>query len=133
MQALISLRWFLLVGALICGAAMLLPVAMPSSQYWNVRPEALMMFAPFLQGGGTFAMNRALAARGAKAKLSVAGGYISAAAWLIAVIGGLLAQAAGAGGLVFGFFLVLPGLAIGLIAQIAAFIGFVRAEKPAAT
>lgn len=133
MQSLIASRWYVLVGALICGAAMLLPVAMPSSQYWNVRPEALMLFAPFLQGGGTFAMSRALAARGVKAKLSVAAGYISAAAWLIAVIGGVLGQAAGAGGLVFGFFLVLPGIAIGLLTQIAAFIGFVRAEKPAAT
>ncbi len=132
MQALIASRWYLLVAALICGAIFLLPLILPSSQYWNVRPEALMLFTSFLQGAGTYGMSRALAARGAKAKLSVACGYVSAAAWLVAVVGGVLGQAAGPGGLVFGFFLVLPGMAIGLIAQIAALIGFIRAEKPAA-
>jgi hypothetical protein len=134
MQTLIALRWYLLVAALFSGAAMLLPMLIPSSVYWNVRPDALLTFTPFLQGAGVFAMSRALTARGAKAKLAVVLGYVAAAAWLVAVIGGVLAQAAGPGGLVFGFFLVLPGIAIGLLTQIIAIVSFVRAEpRPPAT
>lgn len=133
MQFLIASRWYLLVGALVCGATMLLPIVYPASQYWSARPEAvLLMFTPFLQAAGTRGMGEHLAARGVNAKRTVLVGYVAAAAWLIAVVGGLLAQASGPGGLVFGFFLVLPGIAIGLITQIIAFVGFMRADKRAA-
>ncbi len=135
MQFLIASRWYLLVGALFCGAIMLLPIIYPASQYWNVRPEALLMFTPFLQAAGTRGMSDHFKARGVSAKGSVLAGFVAAAAWLVAVIGGVLAQAAGPGGLVFGFFLVLPGIAIGLIMQIIAFVSFfLRAEpRPPAT
>jgi hypothetical protein len=134
MQFLIASRWYLLVAALFCGAILLLPIIYPASQYWNVRPDALLMLTPILQGAGTRGMSDQFKARGVSAKRSVLAGYVSAVAWLIAVVGGLLAQASGAGGLVFGFFLVLPGIAIGLVTQIIAFVSFVRAEprSPAA-
>lgn len=132
MQFLIASRWYLLIAALFCGAIMLLPIIYPASQYWNVKPELLLMFAPLLQGAGTRGMSDHLKARSVSAKRTVLVGYVSAIAWLIAVVGGLLAQASGAGGLVFGFFLVLPGIAIGLVTQIIAFVGFMRADKAGA-
>jgi len=132
MQFFVTSRWYLLIGALVCGATILLPLFIPSSLYWNVRPDAPLLFTPFLQGAGVYGMGRALTERGVQAKLVVNLGYIAAIAWLVAVVGGVLAQAAGPGGLVFGFFMVLPGIAIGLITQIIAFISFVRKDKTGA-
>lgn len=131
MQTLISARWLLIVAAALCGAAFLIPIVYPASQYWNVRPEGAMLLLPFLQWAGTLGMSRHFAARGAAAKLAVQAGYVAAIAWGVALIGGLAAQASGPGGLVLGFLVVLPGAGIGLIAQIVALVGFVRADKPA--
>lgn len=129
MQTLIAARWFLIVAALICGAAFLLPFVYPASQYWAFRPEQLMMLVPPLQWAGTLGMSRNLAARGVAARAVVQVGYVAAIAWLAALIGAAVGQAAGPGGLVYGILLLLPAAAIGLLAQILSFVGFMRAER----
>lgn len=118
----------LLVGALICGGAFLIPILDPASQYWAFRPEMLMMLVPPLQYGGVVGMRAYLAARGVAAKWPLRIGFVAAVAWLVAMIGGALAQAAGPGGLVLGMFVLLPAALIGLFGIVIAFVGFVQAE-----
>lgn len=131
MQTLITARWFLIVTALIFGAAFLIPFAYPASQYWAVRPERLMMFVPPLQLAGTIGMSRHFAARGVAVKQLVQAGYVAAIAWLAALMGAAVSQASGPGGLVYGMLLLLPAAGVGLLAQILSFIGFMRVERTA--
>lgn len=132
MQTLIAARWFLIVAALICGGAFLMPLAYPASQYWAFPPERLMILVPPLQWAGTLGMSQHFAARGIAAKPLVQAGYVAAIAWLAALIGAAVAQATGPGGLVYGMLLLLPAAGVGLLAQILSFIGFMRAERTAA-
>jgi hypothetical protein len=128
MQALIALRWMLLVAALLFGLSMLLPIIYAPALYWRFPLESLMLLAPPLQWAGVAGMSRHFAARGVNAKLSVRVGYAAAIGWAVAIVGGMLGQAAGPGGLVYGFFVMFPGIAIGVLGQIGSLIGFALAE-----
>lgn len=128
MQTLIQARWLLLVGALVCGAAFLLPVFYYQSQYWAFRPELLMLFVPPLLWGGTEGMRAHLSARGQSAKWTVRIGRAATIAWLVAIVVGALAQTMGPGGGVLGILVLLPAAALGLIGLFVALIGFAMAE-----
>lgn len=121
LQALIQARWLILLAAFLCGWSTALPWVYPPALYWDVSFDWALPVAAVLQGMGTFAMSKSGARR-----LWVIIGYISAAAWLIAFLGALAGVAAGAGGLVYGFFVLMPALVVGALTQVVALIGFAR-------
>lgn len=109
-----ALGWVALIGALACGLVMGLPlvaagVAPPASLY-----DVAMMAAPALQVVGVFLLRRAGVARG----WAVVAGYLAAVAFVVAWIGATRGVEAGAGGLVYGLFMLMPGIALGLLLQI---------------
>lgn len=126
MQTLIQTRWLLLIAALVCGLLTTLPWIYPPAMYWGVSFDWAFPGAAVLQMLGAFAMSKA----GAK-RLWVIVAFVSAVAWAIAFVGAMLGVAAGPGGLVYAFFVMLPANAVAILTQIASFIGFVT-TKPRA-
>lgn len=122
---LVQLRWVILGAALICGLITILPWVCPPSMYWGVSFDWAFPGAAVLQGIGAIAMMQARAKR-----LWVIVAFVSAVAWVIALVGATLGVAAGAGGLVYGLFIMLPANAVAVLTQIASLIGF-AAQKAA--
>lgn len=120
-----ALGWILLVVALACGVVLGLPwiapgLAPPSAVY-----DAAMLSAPALQLVGVFALRRAGVARG----WAVVIGYLAAVAFVVAWIGATMGVAAGAGGMVYALFMLMPGIALGLLLQVAALILFAMRKR----
>lgn len=124
MQILVQARWPLLIAALVCGLLTMLPWVYPAAMYWGVSFDWAFPGAAVLQTLGAVAMRRARAKR-----LWVIVAFVSAVAWAIAFVGATLGVAAGAGGLVYAFFIMLPANAVAILTQMAAFIGFAVAQR----
>lgn len=126
MQILIQARWVLLGAALLCALIMALPWVYPAHLYWGLPLDWAFPAVCILQGLGVFAMWKARARM-----LWVIVGAISAIAWVISYVAAGAAVEAGPGGLVYGLLIVLPAEAVGMLAQVAALIGFAM-TKPRA-
>ena len=124
MQILVQARWLLLTAALVCGLLTALPWVYPPSMYWGVSFDWAFPGAAVLQTLGAVAMSRARSKR-----LWVIVAFVSAVAWAVAFVGASLGVAAGAGGLVYAFFIMLPANAVAILTQIAALIGFAMARQ----
>ena len=124
MQVFVQARWALLVAALVCGLITTLPWVYQPSMYWGVSFDWAFPGAAVLQALGAVGMSRARAKR-----LWVTVAFISAVAWAIAFVGAALGVAAGAGGLVYAFFVMLPANAVAILTQITALIGFAVAKR----
>lgn len=122
MDALVKARWVVLGLALTFGLVSALPWVAPAVAInWTIPLDVTLIGAALLQGVGTFAMQRAGAGW-----FSLACGYVSAFAWIVAELAGIAAVQAGPGGLVYGLLIMMPATGLALLTQFGALIGFSR-------
>lgn len=127
MHSLIRMRWVLLIVALAGGAMFVLPLLLPDTPL-ALAAEAGLWAAIVLQPLGVFAMSRHFARGG----WPVIVGYLAALTWLIVLLSAQAGVAAGPGGAVYGILITLPALALGLVMQVAALLGFLAKAHKAA-
>ncbi len=125
MRVLVRLRWVLLIVALICGGVCVLPLVMPEAPVPSVAFDVAAVLAVVLQALGIWAM-RASGVRGWPLFV----GFLAAIIWAVAYAAAMAGVAAGPGGLVYGLLIMLPGMALGLLLQVAALTGLAM-RKPA--
>lgn len=125
-EALAKWRWVLLSAALICGVGFALVVFAFTSIVGSPIFEVLFPAAAPLQALATFAAHARL-----KALWPTIVGYLAALLWLAAYLTAMAGEAAGPGGLVYGLLIMLPGIALGAVLQLAAALGFYLAERKA--
>lgn len=128
MDRLIAGRWVLLVAALISAGAIVWPLASPSAA---AGPEFLLPLVIVLQAGGAFGFAKHLAARNVKGGWPLFAAYAAAVSWIVMLLSSTAAVAAGPGGLVYGLLIMLPALALAVLLQVVALIGFLIKERKA--